>query len=255
MNMIQDCPRALDRRLRRVTSWNDSWLAGGKTNTLSSQLSSHPKHGDLVFVPAIMSFKMDITRELKIDHDNIRDLLKRYKACDDPGQRKAIANTLIREMVIHGDAQEETLKKHFASTEIEGTFATSEGKSPAAQNHAQVRETLQKSELEKPTEGQFDEVFKRLATIFVEHADEREKNLFPKIRELLSPEDNNKLAREFLRARIAVAPRALPRVYDSTNCMPEPPTNLQGKTKVHLDKEIKTIGTRKFVDMKYSHAI
>lgn len=66
---------------------------------------------------------LDVTKEIKIDHDNVRDLFDRcvcvlagtciafaqnkyrYKAATSLNDKKLIANTLIREMSIHGDAE------------------------------------------------------------------------------------------------------------------------------------------------------
>ena len=48
---------------------------------------------------------LDVTQEIKLDHDNVRDLFERFKSATDKDQRAMIANTLIREMAIHGDAE------------------------------------------------------------------------------------------------------------------------------------------------------
>jgi hypothetical protein len=49
--------------------------------------------------------RLDLAKEIKIDHDNVRDLLARYQAADEPELKKALASTLIREMAVHGDAE------------------------------------------------------------------------------------------------------------------------------------------------------
>ena len=66
---------------------------------------------------------LDVTQEIRLDHDNVRDLFQRFvgivsldifrstqsiprfKAASDTQERKAIANTLVREMAIHSDAE------------------------------------------------------------------------------------------------------------------------------------------------------
>ena len=48
---------------------------------------------------------LDIFDEIKLDHDNVRELFERYKSTTDDQTKRAIANTLIREMAIHSDAE------------------------------------------------------------------------------------------------------------------------------------------------------
>jgi hypothetical protein len=67
--------------------------------------------------------QLEVTKEIQIDHDNVRDLFDRcihllagirkraysdkfrYKIATALHEKKIIANTLIREMSIHGDAE------------------------------------------------------------------------------------------------------------------------------------------------------
>lgn len=48
---------------------------------------------------------LDVTQEIKIDHDNVRDLWARYQEPTNQVNKRALANTLIREMAIHSDAE------------------------------------------------------------------------------------------------------------------------------------------------------
>lgn len=50
---------------------------------------------------ATASRLLDVT---KLDHDNVRDLWARYQKATHQLERRAIANTLIREMAVHSDA-------------------------------------------------------------------------------------------------------------------------------------------------------
>lgn len=61
-----------------------------------------------------MSTLLDVTREIKIDHDNVRDLYERFKAETDHDTKWATANTLIREMAVHSDAEELSVYKEYA---------------------------------------------------------------------------------------------------------------------------------------------
>ena len=42
---------------------------------------------------------------MKLDHDNVRDPFERFQATSDKIQKAKIANTLIREMAVHIDAE------------------------------------------------------------------------------------------------------------------------------------------------------
>lgn len=45
---------------------------------------------------------LEITHEMKLDHDNVRDLFERYKVSEEEVLKKKITHTLIKEMMIHG---------------------------------------------------------------------------------------------------------------------------------------------------------
>lgn len=61
-----------------------------------------------------MSSYLDVTHEIQLDHDNVRDLYSRFKTATDKAQKWAIANTLICEMAIHSDAEELSVYKEYA---------------------------------------------------------------------------------------------------------------------------------------------
>jgi hypothetical protein len=48
---------------------------------------------------------LDVAHEIKLDHDNVRDLYARFTAATAVDEKAAIANTMIREMAIHADAE------------------------------------------------------------------------------------------------------------------------------------------------------
>ena len=54
---------------------------------------------------ATASRLLDVSQEIELDHDNVRDLWARYLVATHQPVRRAIANTLIREMAVHSDAE------------------------------------------------------------------------------------------------------------------------------------------------------
>ena len=73
---------------------------------------------------------LDVAHEVKLDHDNVRDLLQRFKSESDKDTKKNIANTLIREMAIHGDAEEMSIYTQYAKMGMGDAAEHNKGTSP-----------------------------------------------------------------------------------------------------------------------------
>ena len=73
---------------------------------------------------------LEVTQEIRIDHDNVRDLLSRFKTESDPEMKKAIANTLVREMAIHSDAEEISVYNRYKEIGLGDTAEHNKGMSP-----------------------------------------------------------------------------------------------------------------------------
>ena len=76
-----------------------------------------------------MTTLLDVTQEIRIDHDNVRDLYTRFKSASDKAEKWAIANTLIREMAIHSDAEELSVYKEYARLGLGDTAEHNKGAS------------------------------------------------------------------------------------------------------------------------------
>ncbi|OCH92075.1 hypothetical protein OBBRIDRAFT_811824 [Obba rivulosa] len=130
---------------------------------------------------------LEVSREVKIDHDN--------------NDKVATANTLIREMIIHGDAEHVAFR-----------FYTAHGLGDAAEHnkeeHAEVSRLVYEADSISPSKREFDQIISRAVTAFFTLTDEEEEEQLPKLRSDLSPEQNDKLARDFLKARNMAPSRA-----------------------------------------------
>ncbi|PCH37699.1 hypothetical protein WOLCODRAFT_65056 [Wolfiporia cocos MD-104 SS10] len=147
---------------------------------------------------------LDVTREIKLDHDNIRELLERYKKTTDIDAKKPIANTLIREMAIHGDAKSISIYNNYASMGLnEAAFESKEG-------DVEVSKLVNQADMVTMSDPKYHELLVRAVRAFVENDEREQSEQFPKLKEKLSPEDSDKLARAFLRARTLVSPRPHP---------------------------------------------
>ncbi|THG93116.1 hypothetical protein EW026_g8028 [Hermanssonia centrifuga] len=153
---------------------------------------------------------LDVTNEIKIDHDNVRDLFQRYKNATNEDEKKLIANTLIREMAIHSDADADSTS--FGSADYDGIMLNA-------------------------------------VTAFLSHAKEEEDEQFDKLKAALSPEDNDKMARAFIKARGAAPPRPHPWAPQTGGILQKAAA---AQANIH-DKVVETFEGRKYVDLKYSH--
>ncbi|KAI0780639.1 hypothetical protein BD413DRAFT_463165 [Trametes elegans] len=186
---------------------------------------------------------LDVTHEIKLDHDNVRDLFERYKAATDLKEKATIANTLIREMAVHGDAEEVSVYNDYAALGLGDTAAHNK------EEHAEIKRLVYDADATRVSKAEYDDVLQRAVAAFVTHAQEEEDEQLPLIRQKLSPEENDKLARAFLKARTMVPTRPHPWA-PQTGGIAQKAAGLQGA--LH-DKVVETVEGREFVDLKYQH--
>ncbi|KAI0747827.1 hypothetical protein C8Q80DRAFT_1168662, partial [Daedaleopsis nitida] len=62
--------------------------------------------------PLLTTMSLNIVDIIKTDHDNVRDLFQKFKAATDT-DKVAIGNTILREMSVHGDAEDASLYNTF----------------------------------------------------------------------------------------------------------------------------------------------
>ncbi|KAI0373411.1 hypothetical protein BV20DRAFT_735039 [Pilatotrama ljubarskyi] len=205
---------------------------------------------------------LEVTKEIKIDHDNVRDLFDRFKAATDLKEKAILANTLVREMAIHGDAECVRVPAHSDEFGTDGPIhrevsvyndysALGLGDTAAhnKEEHAEIKrlvEAADKTSVEKP---EYTDVIERAVTTFLTHAKEEEDDQHPLIRAKLSPEDNDKLARAFLKARKMVPRRPHP-AAPQTGGLAQKAAGLQAH--VH-DKVVETVTGRDFAPLRFSH--
>ncbi|TFY62815.1 hypothetical protein EVJ58_g3630 [Rhodofomes roseus] len=186
---------------------------------------------------------LDVTQEIKLDHDNVRELFDRYKATSDAKTKRAIANTLIREMAIHSDAEEVSVYNDYATVGL-GDVATHN-----KEDHAEVKKLVYAADSHGFDKPDYDDVLAKAVTAFDAHAREEETDQHPTLRQKLSAEDNNRIARAFLKARTMVPSRPHPWA-PQTGGIAQKAAGAQGK--LH-DKVVETLTDRDFVDVKYTH--
>ncbi|EMD38246.1 hypothetical protein CERSUDRAFT_93778 [Gelatoporia subvermispora B] len=193
---------------------------------------------------ATSSSLLEVGREIKLDHDNVRDLFDRYKAASGHDEKVALANTLIREMAVHSDAE---------STASATPPRTIRLRTRDSEEHAEVKKLVYGADATSFSKPEYDELLSRAVTGFLSYAKEEEDDQLPQLRNNLTPEQSDKLARDFLKARKMVSSRPHP-MAPQTGGIAQKAAGARGK--LH-DKVLawimESLEGRKFVGVKYSH--
>jgi len=184
---------------------------------------------------------LDVAEQIKIDHDNVRDLFSRYQStpASDVDQRAMIVNTLIREAAIHSDAEEMSVYKALPKDVHEHDKA----------EHAEVKRLMYEADSKSIKKEDYDSVLTRAVQAFLAHAEEEERDQLPNLVKGVSAEENHKMATDFLKARKMVPTRPHP-AAPQTGGSAQKVAGMQGT--VH-DKIIESLEGRKFVDLKFTH--
>ncbi|KAI8993762.1 hypothetical protein BD414DRAFT_513444 [Trametes punicea] len=186
---------------------------------------------------------LDVTKEIKIVHDNVRDLFDRFKAATDLKEKAILANTLVREMAIHGDAEEVSVYNDYSALGLGDTAAHNK------EEHAEIKRLVHSADTTSVDKPEYTSVIERAVTAFLTHAKEEEDDQHPIMRDRLSPEDNDKLARAFLKARKMVPTRPHP-AAPQTGGLAQKAAGMQAH--VH-DKVVESFTGRDFADLRFTH--
>ena len=110
----------------------------------------------------------------------------RYKATPSNAPLKtAIADTLIREMTIHGNAEEVSVYREY------GAVDRSEIAAHNILQHAEIKHLLRDADSARMTRDDYDTILERAVTLFLSHATLEEEEQLPFIRRKLSAEEND----------------------------------------------------------------
>ncbi|EIN12883.1 hypothetical protein PUNSTDRAFT_60584 [Punctularia strigosozonata HHB-11173 SS5] len=190
-------------------------------------------------MPSLLNF----ADEIKLDHDNVRDLMQRFKAATAQDEKAAIANTMIREMAIHSDAEEISIYNEM------GKHGMADVAKHNREEHASVKKLVYSADTTPITSDNYDQVLERAFVAFNTHAEEEERDEWPALLAKLSSEEIDAYAREFLKARAKAPPRPHP-MAPQTGGIAQKAAALQAT--LH-DKVVETLTSREFVDLKYKH--
>ncbi|KAF8501831.1 hypothetical protein JB92DRAFT_2833702 [Gautieria morchelliformis] len=142
----------------------------------------------------------------------VRDLWDRYHAVPKEGhdpkeshdQRMRIANTLVREMAVHGDAEEIS---YYNYLEAQGKKDVVEH---SKKEHHEIKNLVYEADTNSSAKDDYDEILSRAVNAFDKHAAEEEKGILVEMEKTLSAKTSDSEARKFLAARETAPPRPHP---------------------------------------------
>ncbi|GAA6050882.1 hypothetical protein JCM3770_005754 [Rhodotorula araucariae] len=185
----------------------------------------------------------DVYSEIIVDHNNVKDLYHRYKQSTSTEEKSTLVNTIIRELAMHSEAEEISVYN-----DLEKRGLASESKL-LRDEHEELEKQLYSVDWTKVDSPDFASKFDKAIRLFIQHSDREEEEILKDLAAKLTPEENDKLAKEFLAKRLVVPTRPHPAAPQSGGVVQKV---LGMATKPH-DKIIETLTGRKFADLKYQH--
>jgi len=153
----------------------------------------------------------DVTAVLIHDHEEVKELFQEVQATQDPEERRRLTDQVIAELVRHSVAEEEYLypaaREHVPGGDELADKEISE--------HAEVEELLKRLEQLDTDDAQFMVVFQEMSSSVLEHIDEEENVLFPRLREHIDREHLRTLGDKVTKAKKLAPTRPHPSAPDT----------------------------------------
>ncbi|GAA5946130.1 hypothetical protein JCM3775_004156 [Rhodotorula graminis] len=185
----------------------------------------------------------DVYSEIVTDHNQVKDLYQRYRQSTSKDEKATLVNTIIRELAVHSEAEEVSVYN-----ELEKRGLASESKL-LRDEHEELEKQLYSVDWTKVDSDEFAPKFEKAIRMFIQHSDREEDEILRDLSAKLSPEDNDRLAKDFLAKREVVPTRPHPAAPQSGGVLQK---TLGMATKPH-DKILETLTGRSFADLKYQH--
>ncbi|KAG9304548.1 hypothetical protein G9A89_020112 [Geosiphon pyriformis] len=139
------------------------------------------------------------------DHLVIKTLYAMFRDEDNTVQRQKIANTIIRELTVHSVTEEIVLYCSVDKYIPDRKMIVGE----AREEHFAIQNEIFQLDNMKVTDPNYGEKLDNTIRKFNKHACQEEVNILPKLKETLSVEQMNKLARQWEKDRALVPTRKL----------------------------------------------
>ncbi|CEL54221.1 putative hemerythrin-like protein C869,06c OS=Schizosaccharomyces pombe (strain 972 / ATCC 24843) GN=SPAC869.06c PE=3 SV=1 [Rhizoctonia solani AG-1 IB] len=191
---------------------------------------------------------LDYYNEILVDHNNVRDLHKRFTEAHknkDEDLMNNIANTIVHEAALHSDGEELSIYKVL---DAQGLHDAAE---KDREEHQQVKQAM--SHVDSNTVSSlgmdgFADAVQKACQLFIKHAEDEENNQYKQLSAKLSTEEKASLAKDFLKAREMAPSRPHPSAPQHGGAGQK----IMGTLAKPVDAAV--TASRHLVDLKYQHA-
>ncbi|CAE6528899.1 unnamed protein product [Rhizoctonia solani] len=191
---------------------------------------------------------LDYYNEILVDHNNVRDLHKRFIAAyknKDEELMNNIANTIVHEAALHSDGEELSIYK------VLDTHGLHDAAEKDREEHQQVKQAMAHIDSNSVSSLGIDEfanIVERACQLFIQHAEDEENNQYKQLSAKLSNEEKAALAKDFLKAREMAPSRPHPSAPQGGGVGQK----IMGTLSKPADAAV--TAARSLVDLNYQHA-
>ena len=126
---------------------------------------------------------MEATKLLKQQHDEVKELFKRFEASEDDSQRQELFEQIADDFAAHGEIEEKIFYPAVYVGELK------EKLQEAVEEHLAAKRVVADLLEMEPADEQFDAKMKVLKELIEHHVEEEEGELFPLIRQSFAREE------------------------------------------------------------------
>ncbi|KAF8666939.1 hypothetical protein RhiXN_05532 [Rhizoctonia solani] len=191
---------------------------------------------------------LDYYNEILVDHNNVRDLHKRFIAAyknKDEDLMNNIANTIVHEAALHSDGEELSIYK------VLDAHGLHEAAEKDREEHQQVKQAMSHVDSNSVSSLGIDEfanAVEKACQLFIQHAEASLNLSYKQLSAKLSIEEKASLAKDFLKAREMAPSRPHPSAPQHGGVGQK----IMGTLAKPADAAI--TASRHLVDLKYQHA-
>lgn len=147
---------------------------------------------------------MDGIEALEKDHDRIRSLFSELEGTADPQELQDSFEKLGNILTIHAEAEERVLYPEARNCE-----GTTELIDKGHQEHDKGDQMVLSIKSVSPNESEFKEKVRELQEFMLNHLDEEENELFPKVRQCMSDRKLENLGTQLQETKVNVAQQVI----------------------------------------------
>ncbi len=147
---------------------------------------------------------MDGIEALEKDHDRIRSLFSELEGTADPQELQDSFEKLGNILTIHAEAEERVLYPEARNCE-----GTTELIDKGHQEHDKGDQMVLSIKSVSPNESEFQEKVRELQEFMLNHLDEEENELFPKVRQCMSDRKLENLGTQLQETKVNVAQQVI----------------------------------------------